>query len=202
MSATHAEPVAPFARRVVSGGLPSGVKYVDFVKYVLYDVAGVGEMDPQEGEFVARMGLVMDRLGATRTMGRLYAWLMICEPPHQSLTELVTHLGVSKTAISTVARQLELAGMIERVPTSNREHRYQVVGGGWTYVIQGRLAAMRPFVETLDFGMSIIGDARPEQRARLEETKEFFAFTESDGEELLQRWQEYRKRRHDDPSPG
>ncbi|MEV7970218.1 MarR family transcriptional regulator [Sphaerisporangium sp. NPDC088356] len=159
-------------------------------------------MDPQQSEFVNRMGLVMDRLGATRTMGRLYAWLMICEPPHQSLAELATQLGVSKTAISTVARQLEMAGMIERVPTSNREHRYQVVSGGWAHVMRVQMAALRPVLDALDFGMSIIGDARPEQRARLEETKEFFAFTERDADEFLQRWQEYRKKEDDHRSAG
>lgn len=50
-------------------------------------------------------------------MGRLYAWLMICDPPQRSLTDLATELGVSKTAVSTVARQLEAGGMIERAPS-------------------------------------------------------------------------------------
>jgi MarR family len=58
--------------------------------------------------------------------GRLYAWLMICDSPHRSLTDLAAELGVSKTAASTVARQLEAGGMIERTPTPNREHRYRV----------------------------------------------------------------------------
>ncbi|MER6943761.1 MarR family transcriptional regulator [Nonomuraea sp. NPDC000554] len=152
-------------------------------------------MDARESEFVDRMGLAMERLGGTRTMGRLYAWLMICDPPHQSLTDLAAELGVSKTAISTVARQLETAGMLERVPTSNRQHRYRVVRGGWAQVLRVQLALLRPVVEVLDFGLSVIGDELPEQRARLEETKEFFAFTERDGDEMLQRWEEYHKSR-------
>ncbi|MEU8267548.1 MarR family transcriptional regulator [Sphaerisporangium sp. NPDC049002] len=133
-------------------------------------------------------------------MGRLHAWLLICEPPHQSLTELAAQLGVSKTAISMVARQLEMAGMIERVPTPNREHRYQVVSGGWAHVMRVQMDALRPALEALEFGMSVIGDARPEQRERLKETKEFFAFTERDADEFLQRWHEYRKKGDDNRS--
>ncbi|MEV4110175.1 MarR family transcriptional regulator [Nonomuraea sp. NPDC049695] len=151
-------------------------------------------MDPRESEFVDRMGLVMERLGGTRTMGRLYAWLIICEPPHQSLTDLAARLGVSKTAISTVARQLEMVGMIERVPTSSREHHYQVIHGGWEHVMRVQFALLRPAVETLEFGLSVVGEDRPEQRARLRDTKEFFAFVEYDGEQFLQRWQEYREK--------
>ncbi|MFC4591973.1 GbsR/MarR family transcriptional regulator [Sphaerisporangium corydalis] len=159
-------------------------------------------MDPRESEFVDRMGLVMDRLGATRTMGRLYAWLMICAPPHRSLTDLAAELGVSKTAISTVARQLEAAGMIERVPTSGREHCYRVVGGGWAHVMRVQVAALRPAQEALEFALSVVDDTRPEQRARLKETQEFFAFTERDADEFLLRWQEYRKKEDDVRSAG
>ncbi|MQA97134.1 MAG: MarR family transcriptional regulator [Streptosporangiales bacterium] len=160
-------------------------------------------MEPQEGEFVDRMGLLMERFGGTRTMGRMYAWLMICEPPYASLTGLATELGVSKTAVSTVARQLETAGMIERVPAPGREHRYRVVAGGWAQVLRVQLAAVHQSLEVMDFGLSILGEDRAGQRAHLEDSRAFFAFTERDTEGLLQRWQEYRERPEaDDRSTG
>ncbi|MEV4019285.1 MarR family transcriptional regulator [Nonomuraea angiospora] len=155
-------------------------------------------MDQKESEFVDRLGLVMERLAGGRTMGRLYAWLLICDPPDQSLTDLAAELGVSKTMVSTVARQLEAGGMVERVPTSSREHRYQVVRGGWAQIMRGRLAVLDPITETLGLGLSILGDERAEQRALLEETKEFFAFLVRDADESLQRWEEYRKQLKDD----
>lgn len=151
-------------------------------------------MNPSESEFVDRMGLVMERLGTTRTMGRLWGWLMICDPPHQSLTDLATALGVSKTAVSTVSRQLETAGMIERVPTSARGHHYRLVGGGWAYAIKVQLKAMQLSLDTLDFGLSVVDEARTTQRAQVAETREFFAFILHDADEMLHRWEEYRKR--------
>ena len=159
-------------------------------------------MDPRESEFVDRMGLVMERLGGTRTMGRLYAWLMICDPSDQSLTDLAAQLGVSKTAISTVARQLEGAGMIERVPASSREHRYQMAGGGWEHVMQVQLVGVRIGLETLDFGLSVVGEDRPEQRARLAESREFFAFIARDVDEFFPRWQDYREKSGDEDRSG
>jgi DNA-binding transcriptional regulator GbsR (MarR family) len=150
-------------------------------------------VEPPKSEFVDRMGLVMERLGGTRTMGRLYAWLMICDPPDRSLTDLAAELDVSKTAVSTVARQLEVSGMIERVPTSSREHRYRMTGGGWAQVMQVQLAGVRMSLDTLDFGLSILSEGLPERRARVEDTREFFAFILRDSEEMLQRWEEYRK---------
>lgn len=171
---------------------------VDFIKYVLYDAHGVGKVDQKESEFVDRMGLVMERLGGGRTMGRLYAWLLICAPPDQSLTDLAAELGVSKTMVSTVARQLEAGGMIERVPTSAREHRYQVVREGWAQIMRGRLAGVESIVEALSLGLSIIGDDRTAQRALLKDTRDFFDFLVRDADQSLQRWEEYRKRLKDD----
>lgn len=151
-------------------------------------------MNLSEIEFVDRMGLIMERLGGTRTMGRLYAWLMICDPPDRSLTDLAAELGVSKTSVSTVARQLELSGMVERVPTSTREHHYRMVSGGWAQVMRVQLAAVKQSLDTLDFGLSILGDDRPGQRGRLEDTREFFAFILQDSDEMFERWKEYREK--------
>ncbi|SEG96725.1 DNA-binding transcriptional regulator GbsR, MarR family [Nonomuraea solani] len=155
-------------------------------------------MNPQESEFIDRMGLVMERFGGTRTMGRLYAWLMICDPPYQSLTELAAQLGVSKTAISTIARQLETGGMIEHVPAQDRQHRYRIVPGGWTQVLRAQFAAVRPVRETLDFALEFVGEEPRGPRERLEEQRDFFVFLERDADEMLERWRQYRDKQHND----
>ncbi|GAA2215004.1 hypothetical protein GCM10009850_104710 [Nonomuraea monospora] len=155
-------------------------------------VAELSPVKPSESEFVDRMGLVMERLGATRSMGRLWAWLMICDPPDPSLTDLAAELSLSKTAVSTVARQLEAGGIIERVPTAGREHRYRAVGGGWAQILRVQLGLVKQSLETLEYGLSILDESRAAQRVRLEETRDFFAFTVQDGDEMLHRWQEYR----------
>jgi DNA-binding transcriptional regulator GbsR (MarR family) len=154
----------------------------------------MARMSRGESEFVDRMWLVMERLGGPRTMGRIYGWLLICDPPHQSLGELATALSVSKTSISTVARMLEAAGMIERVPASNRQHHYRIAPGGWTHVLRVQSAGVRMGVEALEFGLSVVGKDRPEQRARLQDTLDFFAFGEFDANELVRRWEKYRKK--------
>ena len=151
-------------------------------------------MKPSESEFVDQLGLVMERLGSTRSMGRLWAWLMICDPPDPSLTDLAAELGLSKTAVSTVARQLEAGGIIERVPTATREHRYRAVSGGWAQILPVQLGLVKQSLATLEYGLSILGEDRVQQRVRLEETRDFFAFTVRDGDEMLHRWQEYRDR--------
>lgn len=153
-------------------------------------------MSPEEAEFVDRLGLFFELLGATRTMGRLYGWLLICDPPQQSLTELAAALSVSKASISTVARQLLEGGMVERLPSPNRQHLYRVTPGGFTSVLETQLSLMRRGIEPAEFALSVLGEDRAEQRQRVEDFRDFCEFcTQAYREQLMEMWTQYRAKR-------
>lgn len=153
-------------------------------------------MSPEEATFVDRFGLFMEMLGATRTMGRVYGWLLICDPPQQSLSELAAALSVSKASVSTVARQLQEGGMIERLPSATRQHHYRVTPGGFSSVLDTQLSLMKPGIDVADFGLSVLGKDRAEQRERLEDFRDFCEFSAQDyRDELMARWNDYRAKR-------
>ena len=153
-------------------------------------------MSPDEAEFVDRMGLFFETLGASRTMGRVYGWLMICDPPQQLLGELAATLAVSKASVSTVARQLQEAGMVERLPSAARQHRYRITPGGFTNVLNAQLARMQSGIPAADFGLQMLGDDRAEQRERVQDFRDFCEFSANDyRDELTLRWVQYRAER-------
>jgi DNA-binding transcriptional regulator GbsR (MarR family) len=153
-------------------------------------------MSPEEAEFVDRLGLFMELLGGSRTMGRVYGWLLICDPPKQSLTELAQTLSVSKASVSTVARQLQEGGLIERLPSSTRQHQYRVTPGGFSSVLSAQLSRMKFGIDAADFGLSLLDKTRAEQRERLEDFRDFCEFSAQDyRDELMQRWSDYRAQR-------
>ena len=153
-------------------------------------------MSPEETEFVDRLGLFMDMLGGSRTMGRVYGWLLISDPPQQSLTELAQTLSVSKASVSTVARQLQEGRLIERLPSSTRQHMYRVTPGGFSSVLSAQLSRMKFGIDAADFGLSLLDKTRTEQRERLEDFRDFCEFSAQDyRDELLQRWSDYRAER-------
>jgi DNA-binding transcriptional regulator GbsR (MarR family) len=155
-------------------------------------------MSPEEAEFVDRLGLFMELLGGSRTMGRVYGWLLICDPPKQSLTELAQTLSVSKASVSTVARQLQQGGMIERLPSPTRQHQYRVTPGGFASVLNTQLSLMKLGIDAADFGLSLLDDDRSDQRERLEDFRDFCEFSAQDyRDELMQRWNDYRAKRRD-----
>lgn len=149
-----------------------------------------------EHQFAARMALFFEMLGGTRTMGLIYGWLTVCDPAHQSITEMARELRVSKASISTVTRQLELAQMVERVHVpGSRQHHYRLKSGGWAQILRARVARLGPGAEAAEFGLAHIGRDKPDQRERLHEMRDFFRFVEDElGEVLARRWEAYRKR--------
>ena len=153
-------------------------------------------MTPQEAEYVDRVGLFFELTGGTRTLGRIYGWLLICDPPEQSLTSLAETLSVSKASVSTVARQLQDGGMIERLPNATRQHHYRVTPGGFTAVMRVQMSRMGLGIDAADFGLSIVDEDLKEQRERLEDFRDFCAFSAKYfREEFMQKWIEYRESR-------
>ena len=121
---------------------------------------------------------------------------MTCDPPRQSLSELARTLSISKASASTVARQLHEGGMIERLPSSTRQHLYRVTPGGFASVLDTQLSRMRLGIDAANFGLSLLDDDRTDQHERLEDFRDFCEFSAQDyRDELMQRWLDYRGKR-------
>jgi DNA-binding MarR family transcriptional regulator len=121
---------------------------------------------------------------------------LTCDPPRQSLSELARTLSISKASASTVARQLHEGGMIERLPSSTRQHLYRVTPGGFASVLDTQLSRMRLGIDAANFGLSLLDDDRTDQRERLEDFRDFCEFSAQDyRDELMQRWLDYRGKR-------
>jgi DNA-binding transcriptional regulator GbsR (MarR family) len=121
---------------------------------------------------------------------------LTCDPPRQSLTELARTLSISKASASTVARQLHEGGMIERLPSSTRQHLYRVTPGGFASVLDTQLSRMRLGIDAANFGLSLLDDDRTDQRERLEDFRDFCEFSAQNyRDELMQRWLDYRGKR-------
>ncbi|MDA0562978.1 winged helix DNA-binding protein [Streptomonospora sp. S1-112] len=151
---------------------------------------------PEEAELLNRVGLFFEMVGAPRTMGRIYGRLMVCDPPEQSLTELAEALDMSKASISTAVRPMQEGGLVERLPSSGRSHRYRITPGGFTQVLNVQLARMRLGAEAAEFGLSVVGEDRPEQRERLADLRDFCEFCATVvNDDFLRQWDEYRARK-------
>src|SRR5919201_6734758 len=83
--------------------------------------------------FIEQVGVQFElEAGTPRMVGRVFGWLLVCDPPEQSAAELAEQLQASKGSISTATRVLLRIGMIERLRVrGERFDRFRAPPDAW-----------------------------------------------------------------------
>ncbi|HEY4279268.1 MAG TPA: MarR family transcriptional regulator [Conexibacter sp.] len=114
--------------------------------------------------------------GFSPAFGRIAGWLLICDPPQQTASEIAEALGMSRSAVGSAISMLEKASAIERTRLSGER--------------ADRISLEKAFAaESLDSpaeygamaalgraGLALLRDASLERRARLIEMTAFADF--------------------------
>lgn len=151
-------------------------------------------MTSDEEALVESMAGLLAEGGMPRVAGRMWAWLLICDPPQQTAAQLADTLQASRGAISGAARLLEQVGLVAR--TTRRGERREYFGvppGSMVEVMRARQPSVRAGRELAARGLALLRDRPPEQRARLQEVHDLYAFMEQELPALLERYVERRK---------
>jgi predicted transcriptional regulator len=144
-------------------------------------------------QYVEAFGLYFEQVGLPRTAGRILGWLLVCDPPHQTMHELVDVLQVSKSSISTASRILIQANLVDKIslPGKRRDY-YQMNKNAWTnswLENAKQTAAMR---EIIAQGLTLLANEPAERRQRLQDMDDFYAFLQRELPLLLERWKKER----------
>ena len=146
--------------------------------------------NPETRQFIERMGLAIERMGLSRTFGRLFGLLMVSDRP-LSLDEMVERLHVSKASVSTNARSCEQMGLARRVGVrGDRRDYYEIAPRAFEHVTAKRVAAIHAMAGLAAEGLEAVGDEPSPARERLTEMLDFYLFMGEQIEELLERWRE------------
>lgn len=114
--------------------------------------------------------------GGSRTAGRLLGWLMICDPPHQSLSQLAAALQASAGSISTQSRLLESFGIVERITfPGDRQVYFQLRPNVWIEIMQSELPRIELMKEMAVRASALMPGVRADRVTDLELVAQFFA---------------------------
>jgi DNA-binding transcriptional regulator GbsR (MarR family) len=94
-------------------------------------------------EFMKGLASLADVSGLPPSYVQVLAWLVVCEPPHQSVDQLQQALGLSAGAISMATATLVRMGVAERVSLpGERRLYYRFHPKGWERTLRLRLEAV------------------------------------------------------------
>ena len=145
--------------------------------------------DDQLLHYIEEFGLFFEQFGLARTAGRILGWLLICDPPHQTMDELVEVLQVSKSSISTASRTLMNTGLVSKVSfPGERKDFYRISEDAWVQGWSARNNQTKAMREIAARGLDLLPDNDPERQARLQEMHDLYEFLEEELPKLTERW--------------
>ena len=151
-------------------------------------------MTPGESEFVEEMGQFLSSLGMTPMAGRMWGWLLICEPTEQTAGEIAEALHASRGAISGTARLLANAGLVRRStrPGDRREY-FSAPAEALDSMLMSAASLYRQMRRIAERGLAAIADRPAESKARLEEFRDVMGFVEVEVPRVIARFLADRK---------
>jgi hypothetical protein len=106
---------------------------------------GVGDSDRQSiaalQRFVDEVGLYSERAGLPPLTGRILGWLLVAEPPLQTLSNLAAGLGTTAGIIRLAAQPLLHLGIVEMVnPPGDENEYFRLSLAGWSRMVAHQLS--------------------------------------------------------------
>ncbi|MQA86794.1 MAG: MarR family transcriptional regulator [Streptosporangiales bacterium] len=142
-----------------------------------------------ERQFAEEVGLLFEGFGFSRMTGRILGWLLICDPPRQSSSDLAAALGASKGSISTATRFLISAGMIERIAVPGARGHFFEIRPETLLRAHDQLGTFRTFQDLMNKGLAVLGDEDSPRAKRLRRTRDLYAFLEREFPGLVERFE-------------
>ncbi len=144
-----------------------------------------------EKQFAEEVGIVFEQTGIPRMAGRILGWLLVSDPPHQSMEQLTEALMASKGSISTMTRFLIRIGLIERLslPGVRRDY-FRLRSDAWQHMVgRGLTEEIRMVRQLAERGLELLSDKPLVTRKWLEEMLDVYTFLEREFPPLLARWE-------------
>jgi DNA-binding transcriptional regulator GbsR (MarR family) len=146
-------------------------------------------MTPGESEFVEEMGQFLASLGMTPMAGRMWGWLLICEPPEQTAAEIAEALHASRGAISGTARLLANAGLVRRATRrGDRREYFSAPAEALDAMLMSAASLYRQMRQIAERGLAAIADRPADSKTRLEEFRDVMGFVEIEVPRVIARF--------------
>lgn len=146
-------------------------------------------MDDERRLYVEEFGILFERLGGARMLGRVLGMLFVSDPPEVTAEQLATELHASRGSISQATRLLIQIGMIQRINKPGvRADFYKVRREAWVESSRQRQGDIVALLEISRRGAALMEGRSEESQASLRHSIEFLTFWLDEFQSILDRW--------------
>jgi DNA-binding transcriptional regulator GbsR (MarR family) len=146
-------------------------------------------LTPAQSDFIEEMGQFLGGYGMTPMAGRMWGWLLLCDPPEQTAAEIAEALQASRGAISGTARILTSAGFIRRTTRrGDRREYFSSPPEALDSMLSNAAVIYRRLREVAEHGLAAADTSSPSAKARLREFHDVVAFIEVEMPRVIDRF--------------
>jgi DNA-binding transcriptional regulator GbsR (MarR family) len=126
--------------------------------------------------------------------GRIFAYLLVCEPAEQTAAQISRAVSASLGTVSSMTRLLLSARLIERMARrGERSAVYLISDDAMSSITRATLDAARTAREMTERGLALMAERPPTARARLQDLRDVYLIFESSLPALLESWEKTRR---------
>lgn len=152
-------------------------------------------MDDARRGFAEDFGILFERLGGARMLGRVLGMLFVADPPEMTAEQLAAELQASRGSISQATRLLIQIGMIQRINKPGvRADFYRVRRDAWVESSRQRQGEIIAMLEMFQRGAALMEGRSEESQAALRHSVEFLTFWLEEFQSIFDRWNERTER--------
>jgi len=142
-------------------------------------------------EFVDDFSLKIEELGHPRIYGQILGWLLICNPPHQSFTDLMDNLHISKASVSNTTRILIERGLIKKIRVKGeRQIYFQLKEGSLMEFMEKQMQLTLDLEKITEKGLHLVEQDETTDSERLKKANDFHRFLAEQTEDLIKKYKE------------
>jgi DNA-binding transcriptional regulator GbsR (MarR family) len=147
--------------------------------------------------FVEDFGIMFERLGSTRMLGRVWGALMVADPPEMTADELAEVLKASRGSISQATRQLIELGVVQRINKAGiRRDFYKIRPNAWQEAMRREEHSIVAMQQLFKRGLAAMEGTSCEARRPLEESIAFTEFWLTELGAIFERWEAHKEQSH------
>lgn len=140
---------------------------------------------------VEKMGIFFEKLGYSPMAGRVFALLLIAEPPYMDFYAIQDFMKASKSSISNALKILSQSGIVDYITFSGDRKRYfRVNTKNWFEILKEREQKGTEWIGMLDEVMEIRADSKDLAfNENLEKIIDFQVYMTKGMQELIEKWE-------------
>jgi len=122
------------------------------------------------------MGLMMEKSGGSRTLGRVFGYLLLADTP-RTLDQIASDLLFSKATASLTVRQGLLINFFEKVSIpGERKDYYRANVKSWVNAASDQINILLVWENLIDRGLKLLDPDNRSALENLEDMKDYFVF--------------------------